>query len=75
MPVSKIGYVIPVAIFSTVFLAIGTGLYSLLRPGTSSGKWIGFQILGGVGFGAGLQLVGSFSSRTSRTHANMCGPF
>ncbi|KAH7384634.1 major facilitator superfamily domain-containing protein [Pyrenochaeta sp. MPI-SDFR-AT-0127] len=55
--VSKIGYVIPVAVFSTVFLAIGTGLYSLLQPGTSSGKWIGFQILGGVGFGSGLQLA------------------
>lgn len=55
--VTKIGYVIPVAVFSTVFLSIGTGLYSLLQPGSSSGKWIGFQILGGVGFGAGLQLV------------------
>jgi hypothetical protein len=49
--------VIPVAVFSTVFLSIGTGLYSLLQPGSSSGKWIGFQILGGIGFGAGLQLV------------------
>ncbi|KAH9866822.1 hypothetical protein J1614_008515 [Plenodomus biglobosus] len=55
--VTKIGYVIPVAVFSTVFLSIGTGLYSLLQPGSSSGKWIGFQILGGVGFGAGLQLA------------------
>ncbi|KAH7087027.1 major facilitator superfamily domain-containing protein [Paraphoma chrysanthemicola] len=55
--VSKIGYVIPVAVFSTVFLSIGTGLYSLLQPGSSSGKWIGFQILGGIGFGAGLQLA------------------
>ncbi|KAI3393978.1 hypothetical protein diail_3339 [Diaporthe ilicicola] len=55
--VTKIGYVIPVAIFSTVFLSIGTGLYSLLQPGTSIGQWIGFQILAGVGFGAGLQLA------------------
>ncbi|KUJ06911.1 MFS transporter [Mollisia scopiformis] len=55
--ISKIGYVIPVAIFSTVFNSVGTGLYSLLQPGTSSGQWIGFQILGGVGFGAGLQLA------------------
>ncbi|KAF1953528.1 MFS general substrate transporter [Byssothecium circinans] len=55
--VTKIGYVIPVAVFSTVFLSIGTGLYSILQPGSSSGKWIGFQILGGVGFGAGLQLA------------------
>ncbi|CAI6227171.1 unnamed protein product [Periconia digitata] len=55
--VSKIGYVIPVAIFSTIFLAIATGLYSLLQPGTPSGQWIGYQILGGVGFGSGLQLA------------------
>ncbi|OAG01867.1 MFS transporter [Paraphaeosphaeria sporulosa] len=55
--VTKIGYIIPVAVFSTVFLSIGTGLYSLLQPGSSSGKWIGFQIIGGVGFGAGLQLA------------------
>lgn len=55
--VSKIGYVIPVAIFSTVFLSIGNGLCSLLQPGSPSGQWIGFQILTGIGFGAGLQLV------------------
>ncbi|PHH70099.1 hypothetical protein CDD82_7344 [Ophiocordyceps australis] len=55
--VGKIGYVIPVAIFSTVFLSLGTGLYSLLHPGSQSGKWIGYQILGGVGSGAGLQLA------------------
>ncbi|GAP91475.2 putative efflux pump [Rosellinia necatrix] len=54
--VQKIGYVIPVAAFATLFLSIGTGLYSLLQPGTSTGRWIGFQILGGVGFGAGLQM-------------------
>ncbi|KAI1204467.1 MFS general substrate transporter [Annulohypoxylon truncatum] len=54
--VSKIGYVIPVAVISTVFLSAGTGLYSLLQPDTPDGQWIGFQILGGIGFGAGLQL-------------------
>lgn len=65
--VSKIGYVIPVSIFSTIFLPIGTGLYSLLQPGTSSGQWIGFQIVGGVGFGAGLQLVHPLRQRSSTT--------
>ncbi|KAI5920338.1 MFS general substrate transporter [Camillea tinctor] len=54
--VTKIGYVIPVAIFSTIFLSIGSGLYSILQPNSSTGQWIGFQILGGVGSGAGLQL-------------------
>ncbi|KAI0173481.1 MFS general substrate transporter [Hypoxylon sp. FL1284] len=55
--VTKIGYVIPVAIFSTVFLSAGSGLYSILRPGSPTGQWIGFQILGGIGSGAGLQLA------------------
>ncbi|KAH9890828.1 major facilitator superfamily domain-containing protein [Xylariomycetidae sp. FL2044] len=55
--VSKIGYVIPVAIFSAIFLSVGSGLYSLLQPGSSTGKWVGFQILGGIGSGAGLQLA------------------
>lgn len=56
-PVTKIGYVIPVGIFSAIFLSVGSGLYSLLQPGSSTGKWVGFQILGGIGSGAGLQLV------------------
>ncbi|KAI0827238.1 hypothetical protein F5Y06DRAFT_236645 [Hypoxylon sp. FL0890] len=43
---SKIGYVIAVAVFSTVFLSIGSGLYSFLQPGTPSGQWLGFQIRG-----------------------------
>ncbi|KAI2463106.1 MFS general substrate transporter [Annulohypoxylon bovei var. microspora] len=55
--VTKIGYVIPVAIFSTIFLSVGSGLYSILQPGSSTGKWVGFQILGGIGSGAGLQLA------------------
>lgn len=61
--VTKTGYVIPPAIFSTIFLSIGTGLYSLLQPGTPTGQWIGFQILAGVGFGAGLQLVRPLTRR------------
>ncbi|KAI1210031.1 MFS general substrate transporter [Annulohypoxylon truncatum] len=55
--VTKIGYVIPVAIFSAIFLSVGSGLYSILQPGSSTGKWVGFQILGGIGSGAGLQLA------------------
>ena len=55
--VTKIGYVIPVAVLSTIFLSVGTGLYSILQPGSSAGLWIGFQILAGIGSGAGLQLV------------------
>ncbi|KAK7979953.1 hypothetical protein PG989_012410 [Apiospora arundinis] len=55
--VSKIGFVIPIAVFSTVFLSIGTGLYSILQPASPTGYWVGFQILAGIGSGAGLQLA------------------
>ncbi|KAK8024998.1 Efflux pump [Apiospora arundinis] len=55
--VSKVGFVIPFAIFSTVFLSVGTGLYSILQPASPTGYWVGFQILAGIGSGAGLQLA------------------
>ncbi|KAJ8062112.1 hypothetical protein OCU04_008673 [Sclerotinia nivalis] len=54
---TKIGYVIPLAIFSTVLLSIASGLYSLLQPSSPTGWWIGFQILAGIGSGAGLQVA------------------
>jgi hypothetical protein len=53
----KIGYVIPLALFSTILLSIASGLYSLLQPGSPTGQWVGFQIISGIGSGAGLQVV------------------
>ncbi|KAH9987956.1 MFS general substrate transporter [Xylariaceae sp. FL0662B] len=50
-------YVIPLAVFSAALLSIGSGLLSVLRPDTSVGKWVGYQLLTGVGSGAGLQLA------------------
>ncbi|KAI0115567.1 efflux pump [Nemania sp. FL0031] len=52
----KTGYVIPIAIFSLVLSSIGTGLMSTLRAHSSVGRWVGFQLLAGIGTGAGLQL-------------------
>jgi hypothetical protein len=57
LAVSKIGYVIPLAFFSTIFLSVASGLYSLLQPGSPTGEWVGFQVIGGIGSGAGLQVV------------------
>ncbi|KAL9080588.1 MAG: hypothetical protein Q9157_000643 [Trypethelium eluteriae] len=54
---STIGYALPSAIFSTVFLSVASGLYSLLGPNSPVGEWIGFQIIGGIGSGAGLQVA------------------
>ncbi|GAP82372.2 putative efflux pump [Rosellinia necatrix] len=53
----KIGFVVPLAIIGTVLLALGSGLYSLLQPGSPTGHWIGFQILAGVGSGLCMQLA------------------
>ncbi|RMZ90170.1 hypothetical protein DV736_g2586, partial [Chaetothyriales sp. CBS 134916] len=51
------GYVMPLAFFSTIFLSIASGLYSLLQPGSPAREWVGFQIIGGIGSGAGLQVA------------------
>lgn len=51
------GYVIPLAVVGTVLLAVGSGLYSLLLPGSPTGQWVGFQILAGIGSGLSMQLV------------------
>ncbi|KAI0148070.1 efflux pump [Hypoxylon sp. NC0597] len=53
----KMGFIIPIAVVGTIFLALGSGLYSLLQPGTSTGDWVGFQILAGVGSGLSMQLA------------------
>ncbi|KAI0018864.1 major facilitator superfamily domain-containing protein [Xylariomycetidae sp. FL0641] len=52
----KVGYIIPLALFSTVLLSIGSGLYSLLQPNSPTGYWVGFQIIAGVGSGTGMQM-------------------
>ncbi|EFY97823.2 efflux pump [Metarhizium robertsii ARSEF 23] len=54
---SCIGFVIPLAIVGTVLLAVGSGLYSLLQPGSPTGYWVGFQILAGIGSGLSMQLA------------------
>ncbi|KAL1856396.1 hypothetical protein Daus18300_010768 [Diaporthe australafricana] len=55
--VSKLGYYLPWAIFSAVFSSIGAGLISTWTVGTGTGTWIGYQIILGVGRGAGIQMA------------------
>ncbi|GKZ81332.1 hypothetical protein AnigIFM56816_005847 [Aspergillus niger] len=54
--VSAVGYYTPFLIGSTAFFCIGAGLLTLYTTGISTGKWIGYQILTGVGVGAGFQI-------------------
>jgi MFS family permease len=49
-----IGYYNPAMIFGVILSAIGSGLLTTLKPGTSHPSWIGFQVLYGLGAGAGV---------------------
>jgi hypothetical protein len=55
--VGKLGYYLPFSVAGAILIAIGNGLLATLSPSTSTGKWIGYQILLGVGRGIGLQMV------------------
>lgn len=55
--VSKLGFYLPWAIFSAVLSSVGSGLISTWTVGTNTGTWIGYQIILGVGRGAGMQMV------------------
>ncbi|KAF1832996.1 efflux pump protein [Decorospora gaudefroyi] len=54
--VSKLGYYLPWAFGGSVILTIGNGLVSTFSSTTSVGKWVGYQIVMGVGRGVILQL-------------------
>jgi Cyanate permease len=46
----------PIMIPAAIIATVGAGLLYTIDIGTSAGKWIGYQILGGVGWGAGFQI-------------------
>ncbi|KAJ2992653.1 hypothetical protein NUW58_g2094 [Xylaria curta] len=53
--ITAFGYYTPFMIFGTIFASIGGGLLTTWTPETNTGTWIGYQILFGLGVGAGLQ--------------------
>lgn len=53
--VVKFGYYVPFLYAGTVFLSIGSGLLSTLKPDASVGAWIGYQILFAAGVGMALE--------------------
>jgi hypothetical protein len=54
--VSLTGVAIPLLIAGSVLSTVGAGLLYTLDIGTGTGKWIGYQILAGVGWGMGFQI-------------------
>jgi hypothetical protein len=54
--VPKLGYYLPFAVFAGIGATLGSGLISTWGPYTSTGMWVGYQILYGIR-GCGIQLV------------------
>jgi MFS family permease len=54
--VSRIGYYTPFLIFGVCLVSIGSGLLTTLEINTSTGKWIGYQVLYGFGLGCAAQV-------------------
>ncbi|KAK0642638.1 Efflux pump mlcE [Lasiodiplodia hormozganensis] len=54
---ARLGYYLPFALFSGVTTTVGNGLVSTFSAGTSSAQWIGYQVLMGIGRGAGMQMA------------------
>lgn len=54
--VGSLGYYLPWVVLSGILTSTGTGLISTFRPTTSTGTWIGYQILAGAGRGCGIQM-------------------
>ncbi|KAJ5903822.1 hypothetical protein N7504_006205 [Penicillium tannophilum] len=52
---SKFGYYNPFMFAAVVFLSIGAGLLYTFQADTAHPKWIGYQVIFGLGLGLGLQ--------------------
>jgi EmrB/QacA subfamily drug resistance transporter len=53
--VTRYGYYTPFMIIGAVFMPIGYGLLSSLEVDSSTGAWIGYQVIAGIGVGLGMQ--------------------
>ncbi|KAH8684457.1 major facilitator superfamily domain-containing protein [Tricladium varicosporioides] len=55
--VGRMGYYLPWVVGGTGLTSICYGLLSTLNPTTSIGKWIGYQVIGGIGRGCSMQMA------------------
>lgn len=53
--VARFGYYLPFLYVSCIIMPIGAGLLTTLRPDSNHSAWIGYQVLLGLGIGAGMQ--------------------
>ena len=53
--VNRLGYYTPFIYASVVVMSIGAGLLTTFTPSTNHEKWIGYQVVFGLGLGMGMQ--------------------
>lgn len=53
--VNLVGYYTPLMFLGSALLTIGSGLCTTFQVHTGNGKWIGYQIIIGIGAGVGFQ--------------------
>jgi hypothetical protein len=51
------GHYVPFFLFSAIFSAVGAGLLTTLQVYSKANEWIGYQVVYGIGIGAGFQLA------------------
>lgn len=54
--ITKTGHAVPVEALGSVLCAVGLGLYYTMDTSTSTGRWIGYQIISSVGWGISYQV-------------------
>jgi MFS family permease len=53
--VTVVGYYTPFMYIAAIAMPIGAGLLSTLKPDSGHAKWIGYQVIFGLGIGCGFQ--------------------
>ncbi|RYC79329.1 hypothetical protein BFJ63_vAg17791 [Fusarium oxysporum f. sp. narcissi] len=64
--ITNTGIYAPILVGSAAIATIAAGLIYTLDVGTGSGKWIGYQVLAGVAWGAGIQVPMIATQGTSK---------
>ncbi|KAE8842363.1 hypothetical protein HRS9139_01660 [Pyrenophora teres f. teres] len=54
--ITVVGWYAPFMWFGSAVFTIGAGMLYTLKVGSPSGQWIGYQVLSGIGAGAGVQI-------------------
>ena len=67
----RIGYYVPALLISPVLASVGAGLLSTLVPTSGPRIWIGYQIIYGLGLGAGAQ-TSTLASQTVLATIRRC---